>query len=100
MENEGEKALRKSAAHCLRQAALGAFVLLTAALVLFIASLLHAPMEALLKGIAYFFGAAAYFCEIVLLTDCFTQKVPHREMFMAYCFGPMYILLGISYLFH
>ena len=73
---------------------------LTAALVLFIASLLHAPMEALLKGIAYFFGAAAYFCEIVLLTDCFTQKVPHREMFMAYCFGPMYILLGISYLFH
>ena len=69
-----------------------------AALVLFIASLLHAPMEALLKGIAYFFGAAAYFCEIVLLTDCFTAKVPHKELFMAYCFGPMYILLGLSYL--
>ena len=34
MENEGEKALRKSAAHCLRQAALAAFVLLTAALAL------------------------------------------------------------------
>ena len=34
MENEGEKALRKSAAHCLRQAALIAFVLLTAALAL------------------------------------------------------------------
>ena len=66
--------------------------------VLFIASLLHAPMEALLKGIAYFFGAAAYFCEIVLLTDCFTAKVPHKELFMAYCFGPMYILLGLSYL--
>ena len=32
MENEGEKALRKSAAHFLRQAALAAFVLLTAAL--------------------------------------------------------------------
>ena len=57
-----------------------------------------APMEALLKGIAYFFGAAAYFCEIVLLTDCFTAKVPHKELFMAYCFGPMYILLGLSYL--
>ena len=69
-----------------------------AALVLFIASLLHAPMEALLKGIAYFFGAAAYFCEIVLLTDCFTAKVPHKELFMAYCFGPLYILLGLSYL--
>ena len=34
MENEGEKALRKSAAHFLRQAALAAFVLLTAALAL------------------------------------------------------------------
>ena len=55
-------------------------------------------MEARLKGIAYFFGAAAYFCEIVLLTDCFTAKVPHKELFMAYCFGPMYILLGLSYL--
>ena len=34
MENEGEKALKKSAAHCLRQAALAVFVLLTAALAL------------------------------------------------------------------
>ena len=60
------------------------------ALVLFIASLLHAPMEALLKGSRISFGAAAYFCEIVLLTDCFTAKVPHKELFMAHCFGPMY----------
>ncbi len=69
-----------------------------AAFLLFIASLLHAPAEALLKGIAYFFGAAAYFCEIALLTDCFTVSVPHRELFMAACFGPLYILLGLSYL--
>ena len=34
MENEGEKALKKSAAHCLRQAALTVFVLLTATLAL------------------------------------------------------------------
>ena len=34
MENEGEKALKKSAAHYLRQAALAVFVLLTAALAL------------------------------------------------------------------
>lgn len=68
------------------------------ALLLFLASLLHAPMEGLLKGVAYFFGAAAYLCEIVLLTDCFTEKVPHKELFMAYCFGPLYILLGLSYL--
>lgn len=71
-----------------------------AAAALFLVSLFHLPCRYLLKAIAYFFGAAAYFCEILLLTDCFTQKVPHREMFMAYCFGPMYILLGISYLLH
>ena len=51
-----------------------------------------------LKAIAYFFGAAAYFSEFILLTDCFTKRVPHQEMFMAYCFGPLYILLGLSYL--
>lgn len=67
---------------------------------LFLASLLHMPYRNLFKGIAYFFGAGAYFCEIVLLTDCFSHAVPHREAFMAYCFGPMYILLGISYLVH
>ena len=43
-------------------------------------------------------GCDLYFCEIVLLTDCFTAKVPHKELFMAYCFGPLYILLGLSYL--
>ena len=48
--------------------------------------------------VAFGIGAAAYFSEIVLLTDCFTAKIPHQEMFMAYCFGPMYVLLGISYL--
>lgn len=70
------------------------------AAILFLVSLFHVPARNLLKAIAYFFGAGAYFGEILLLTDCFTQKVPHREMFMAYCFGPMYILLGISYLLH
>lgn len=69
------------------------------AVVLFLASLIHLPHAAPLKGIAYFLGAAAYFAEFVLLTDCFTTRVPHQEMFMAYCFGPMYILLGLSYLF-
>ena len=24
--------------------------------------------------------------------------VPHKELFMAFCFGPLYILLGLSYL--
>lgn len=73
-------------------------VLVALATALFLASLFHAPQRNLLKAIAYFFGAGAYVCEIVLLTDCFSHAVPHREAFMAYCFGPMYILLGISYL--
>ncbi|MBP3633780.1 MAG: hypothetical protein J6J43_04310 [Oscillospiraceae bacterium] len=69
-----------------------------AAAVLFALSLFHIPFRYLLKAIAYFLGAVAYISEIVILTDCFTTRVPHREMFMAYCFGPMYILLGLSYL--
>ena len=68
------------------------------AVVLFAVSLFHVPFGNVLKGIAYFLGAAAYFSEILLLTDCFSERVPHQEMFMAYCFGPMYILLGVSYL--
>ena len=67
---------------------------------LFLVSLFHLPVSHLLKGVAYFLGAGAYFSEILLLTDCFATKVPHQEMFMAYCFGPMYILLGLSYLLH
>ena len=69
-----------------------------AAVVLFVISLFYASASHLLKGIAYFLGASAYFCEFMLLTDCFTERVPHQEMFMAYCFGPLYLLLGMSYL--
>ena len=68
------------------------------AVVLFFLSLFHIHAASLCKAIAYFMGAGAYFSEILLLTDCFRTRVPHSEMFMAYCFGPMYILLGISYL--
>ena len=68
------------------------------AVLLFLLSLLPFPGRYTLKAIAYFLGAAAYFAEILLLTDCFSRRVPHREMFMAYCFGPLYILLGLSYL--
>ena len=68
------------------------------AVVLFLLSLFHVPFRDTLKGVAYFLGAAAYCSEFVLLTDCFTKRVPHQEMFMVYCFGPMYSLLGLSYL--
>lgn len=68
------------------------------AVILFLISLVHTAQSSACKAAAYFLGAGAYFCEILILTDCFQTKVPHREMFMAYCFGPLYILLGISYL--
>ena len=51
-----------------------------------------------LRAIAYFCGAGAYVAEILILTDGFRRKVPQKELFMAYCFGPLYILLGLSYL--
>lgn len=85
----------KSAEHVallLRNIAVGLAVLL------FLLSLLHFPGYHIFKAIAYFLGALAYCAEFVLLTDCFTKRVPHQEMFMAYCFGPLYILLGLSYL--
>lgn len=65
---------------------------------LFALSLFHLPGRSIIKAVAYFLGTLAYFSEILLLTDCFAEKVPHREMFMAYCFGPIYLLLGVSYL--
>ena len=69
-----------------------------AAVILFIVSLIIHETGHLLKGIAYFCGAGAYVAELFILTECFTKKMPHGEMFMVYCFGPLYILLGLSYL--
>lgn len=69
-----------------------------AAAVLFVISLILKGHSSILRSIAYFCGTGAYFLEMLLLTDCFSKRIPHREMFMAYCFGPLYILLGISYL--
>ena len=70
------------------------FVFCTA--VLFLLSLvLHAHM---LRGIAYILGACAYFSELLMLTDGFRRPVPRREAFMALCFGPLYVLMGIVYL--
>ena len=66
-----------------------------AAAVLFLAL---ADIHKLLRAAAYFLGAGAYFAEILVLTDGFRRKVPRKELFMAYCFGPLYILLGLSYL--
>lgn len=68
------------------------------AFLLFISSFFFHGIHSLLRGIAYLFGACAYFFELLLLTDFFSASVDHRELFMAYCFGPLYILMGIAYL--
>lgn len=71
------------------------FVVLAA--VLFLASF---PMTAYpaLRAAGYLFGALAYICEILVLTDCFRVKLSSNEMFMPYCFGPLYVIMGIGYL--
>lgn len=51
-----------------------------------------------MRAAGYLFGALAYVCEIFVLTDCFRVKLPSNEMFMPYCFGPLYAVMGIGYL--
>jgi len=66
--------------------------------VLFLISVLNQHQNHLLKVIAYFNGMLAYFCEYLHLTKFFRQKIPHDELFMIYCFAPIYFLMGLSYL--
>lgn len=70
-----------------------------AAVLLFLLSFFFAEFSHLFKALAYFLGAGAYLFECLLLTDCFEKKVPHTEMFMVYCFGPLYLLMGFHYIF-
>lgn len=65
---------------------------------LFILSIFIVPHEFLLRGLGYLFGAIAYFLEFLILTDNFTEKVPKRELFMVYCFGPLYVVMCVTYL--
>ena len=68
-----------------------------AAVILFVLSLfLHGASHGL-RGCGYILGAVAYVAELFMMTDCFSKKVRHKELFMAYCFGPLYILLGLAY---
>jgi hypothetical protein len=69
------------------------------AAVLFIVSIILHNSRYIFKSIAYFFGGAAYILEYLLLTDFLKEKVPHHELFMVYCLGPLYFLLGLSYIF-
>lgn len=69
-----------------------------AAAVLMLVSLSHTELYETYRACGYFCGMGAYVCELVLLTDCFTQKIDHHEGFMAYCFGPLYFIMALSYL--
>lgn len=91
-ERSAEEARREHVLLVARNLAAGA------AAALFLASFALADIHKLLRAIAYFCGAGAYVAEILILTDGFRRKVPQKELFMAYCFGPLYILLGLSYL--
>ncbi len=73
-------------------------LLVSSAVVLFLLSFFLHSATHTLKAVAYFCGAGAYAFECLLLTDLFRTKVPHQEMFMIYCFGPLYLLLGVSYI--
>jgi len=68
------------------------------AAILFILSFFLHHLHGLLRGIGYLFGMAAYVSELGMLTDGFTRRVPRRELFMACCFGPLYLLMGLAYL--
>ncbi len=69
------------------------------AVVVFLVSLFWHDAANVLKAVGYFAGALAYVFECLAVTDCFMTKVPHTEMFMVYCFGPLYILMGLGYIF-
>lgn len=69
------------------------------AMILFIISLFHGVAHhEIIRGIGYIFGAGAYFTELLMMTDCFKAKLDHKELFMAYCFFPMYLIFAITYI--
>lgn len=69
------------------------------AVIFFVISFFFHGAYTVLKAVGYFAGAMAYIFECLAVTDCFQTKVPHTEMFMVYCFGPLYILMGLGYIF-
>lgn len=68
------------------------------AALLFVCSFALHEASHLLRAAGYFCGMQAYLFELLLLTDCFTEKISHHEAFMVYCFGPLYLLMAIGYL--
>ncbi len=75
-------------------------IFVVTASVLFLISIFSGHSNGTLKFVAYLCGMAAYICEYLHLTKDFHEKIPHDELFMVYCFAPLYLLMGISYLLH
>lgn len=72
-------------------------IVVVVAALMFLLSLIIHSQASLFRGTGYILGAIAYFCELVMLTDGFSRKAEHDELFMIYCFGPLYILMGVVY---
>ncbi len=94
--SEGSHSHKKSAASQLSLRLRNVFVVLAVSLFLLSLCLRSYPS---LRALGYLFGALAYICEILVLTDCFKVRIPHNELFMPYCFGPLYLIMGFGYLF-
>lgn len=73
-------------------------VFVAVAAVLFLLSFFLHGAYNVLKAVGYFSGAVAYVFECLAATDCFKARVDHHEMFMVYCFGPLYLLMGLNYI--
>ena len=69
------------------------------AVVLFLISIFNHHWTKL-RAVAYFVGAGCYFLEMLEMTNYFRERPQLKDMFMVYCFGPLYILMGISYLLY
>ena len=72
------------------------FALLTA--ICFIASFIIFERQMLVRGIGYCFGFVAYFAEVLELTEGFNRKKHLDDLFMAVCFGGLYIFMAVSYI--
>ena len=72
------------------------FVLLTA--ICFIASFFLHEHHLLIRGIGYCMGFGAYFAELLELTEGFNRKKHLDDLFMAICFGALYVVLAITYI--
>ncbi len=73
-------------------------ILVSVSVILFLITFFIHGESNVIKAVAYFAGAGAYLLECLAITDFFRKKVENKEMFMIYCFGPLYVLMGIDYI--